>query len=383
MSHFTVTVCLLDENVRDYGLHEALNLALAPYDENRAIVPAYRDYESGEPRKHWFLAGRLRDLEGWHRMQAIGREAMEAELLAKHTEQASKWDSKTPEEHTQAEIGNYDWAGEHRELLEGDITWTVVSTLYNEKYDHSTNLPAVPGADGNIDDEALYVDEEGRAYSWTSYNPNSKWDWWLIGGRWRRHFLSVPEPMEHLVQGESGIFGDGDKPTHDSMGGIYCDGGQIRDLDLDGMRDRRVLEKVGQYDQWQRLLAEHGGFVSWSQFRARMDAGELGHDEAAASFRSQPVLVAAQDARLVGVFADPSEEFQGSREEYMERIRNEAVVGFALLAASGEWAAPGNMGWFGASDDTLENRAAFYAKANEYIDALPKDTWLVQVDCHI
>lgn len=32
------------------------------------------------------------------------------------------------------------------------------------------------GKEGGVDDQGLYY--------WTTYNPDSKWDWWSIGGRW-------------------------------------------------------------------------------------------------------------------------------------------------------------------------------------------------------
>ena len=29
-----------------------------------------------------------------------------------------------------------------------------------------------------------YEEETNRIYDWTTYNPNSRWDWWVVGGRW-------------------------------------------------------------------------------------------------------------------------------------------------------------------------------------------------------
>jgi len=47
------------------------------------------------------------------------------------------------------------------------------------------------------------VDEEGNA--WSTYNPLSKWDWYVLGGRWKG-MLKVKEGVV-AVEGEAGIFG--------------------------------------------------------------------------------------------------------------------------------------------------------------------------------
>ena len=60
-----------------------------------------------------------------------------------------------------------------------------------------------------------------------------------------------------------------------------------------------------------------------------------------------------------------------------------AVPGYATISTDGRWMAPGKMGWFGVSSDSTDDRIGYWEAANAYIEALPDDTWLVALDCHI
>ncbi|MDF3280862.1 hypothetical protein [Gordonia sp. N1V] len=55
---------------------------------------------------------------------------------------------------------------------------------------------------------------------------------------------------------------------------------------------------------------------------------------------------------------------------------------FALVDLGGEWHESAKMGWFGMSSDKKDPDEWNVAYANA-ITAMPRDTWLVNVDCHI
>lgn len=65
----------------------------------------------------------------------------------------------------------------------------------------------------------------------------------------------------------------------------------------------------------------------------------------------------------------------------LERLN--ALPGYALITLDREWLAPGRMGWFGVSSDGPDEKAAFKVQANRYLDELPADAVIVQIDCHI
>jgi len=83
-------------------------------------VEPYRDYEEGEPARFWAV-GALREGEGLN-----------------------------PDDAT--------------------LTWQQVADAYNERY--------------RQDEDPMLVDESGRAYVVSTRNPDAKWDYWRIGGRW-------------------------------------------------------------------------------------------------------------------------------------------------------------------------------------------------------
>ena len=80
-------------------------------------------------------------------------------------------------------------------------------------------------------------------------------------------------------------------------------------------------------------------------------------------------------------FWDTPDVFLTARTDYIERARNRACVPYALVHKS-EWVGKGTMGWWGLStgdvDEDNWNRTV-----NEMLDALPDDTLITVVDCHI
>lgn len=53
------------------------------------------------------------------------------------------------------------------------------------------------------------IDEQGF-YHLSTYNPNSKWDWYSIGGRWKGMLIPNKKGLELATgyEGESGVFGN-------------------------------------------------------------------------------------------------------------------------------------------------------------------------------
>ncbi len=182
MSHFTVTVCLTAEEAGEgYAVKDALERKLAPFDENTRVEPR-RDYEDGSPGEYWWVKSVRRGAEE-HRTNA----PVESDLSRDGTVWRSGHGAVTLAENERLERKSRRNDAEWAERLGENPTWDLVAQLYNEKYYPDTAL-AVPGQveDDEVDTNRLHVDDDGRAYSWTTYNPDSKWDWWSIGGRWQR-----------------------------------------------------------------------------------------------------------------------------------------------------------------------------------------------------
>jgi hypothetical protein len=130
VSHYTVTVVLAETprthpggNLDMAHIEEMVSAALEPFDENIEVEP-YKSYTDPVP-------------ENWRSMP---------------TRELGWPYSSLREEDPEVDLGDP----------------AAVAALANAKWG---------------DDEKYFVDEKGL-YQMSNYNPQSKWDWWVIGGRW-------------------------------------------------------------------------------------------------------------------------------------------------------------------------------------------------------
>lgn len=304
MSHSVVIVALPPGP----DVEKRLEAALAPFDEDLEVEPR-RDYEDGEPVKHW------------------------------------SWDANP-------------------EIPEP--TWAQVAEAYNAKY--------------GTDEGPMSVDEDGRAYTMTTYNPRSKWDWYLIGGRWTGYFRVRPEWIgdEALIGGRPGTM------TEANTDRERCDGGPKRMLDFEAMRDWAEVDEGAKWKAFHAIADQHPDTRSWAQFVERVnDEGDpLTIAEAREDYHAQPGVVALRETDFMWN-SDPYAKFSVDLATYQANARRDAVPGWSLLTLDGQWREKGRMGWFGMSDATNETTAAFKTWANEYLESLDDDVILVAVDVHI
>ena len=87
------------------------------------------------------------------------------------------------------------------------------------------------------------VDVEGQVTKVVNRtNPNRKWDWWVIGGRW--------SGMLKLKDGATGERGQpGVMGTQRNAGSGYCDSALKGDIDLEGMRNAAGEEAAANWDK--------------------------------------------------------------------------------------------------------------------------------------
>jgi hypothetical protein len=363
MSHFSVMVCLPGETK---DINEALEQALAPYDENIETEPR-PDYEETGPDGHWFVEAIRRNAA--HLRDGTGLKTYDPNGFFSYASDRSK---KTHDEQ-RAEFA--EWAALEAQL-DDPLTWPTVARLHNEKYGYTERTE-----DGDLNRETLHIDEDGRAFTWTTYNPDSKWDYWRIGGRWSGYFIAT-EMAPELIQPDS--HWDGPRPG--TLGRLACDGGPRRLLDFEAMRERAGIEADDRYSRYEALVEQHGTAKPWSYFRGLAEVGTCTWDEARAAYGEQPLIFAHRNLpyedQLTGM-ACLVEEFFLPRVEHVLAARTAAVPAYGTVTLKREWAAPGRMGWWGMSSDERGDREAYQVAINKYLDEVPEDTWLVVVDCHI
>jgi hypothetical protein len=226
-------------------------------------------------------------------------------------------------------------------------------------------------------EENGYVLKDGR-YGYMM-NPNGKWDWWVIGGRWcgqlirkERGVADVGEPS--LITQLSG--------QETTLGDRQCDIVRVEDYDyeeadrateskIDNFINGYELSKTGNNDS---LFEPHGtlmalGLRVCTQPR-RIKLNENG--EEVLDSAGKTVFEAAE-------FYDAPFTPDDLRTKYRWYWEPRT---YAVLNENG-WHAAGEMGWFGCSSDTPESKAAFCRSYRQrFIEGgNPKDV-LVMVDCH-
>jgi hypothetical protein len=196
-------------------------------------------------------------------------------------------------------------------------------------------------------------------------NPNAQWDWYEVGGRWTGFFTLKPG-----APGKTGRPGLMTAPAEPGTADVTLKGG----VDFEAMRDK-AGDRVGRL--WDRVRAiAPDPWETWESVRARLTEIKA----ARAFYHDQPGVKALRESKDPELLWDLDELVQ-PREACVAAARDAAVVPYALVR-DGVWIAKGKVGWWGCSDDQVD-QAAWNRQVNEALDALPDDTLLTIVDCHI
>lgn len=207
----------------------------------------------------------------------------------------------------------------------------------------------------------------------STYNPNSKWDWYQLGGRWTG-FLKLKE-------GTNGVVGEPSLISERRAKPGYVDVAAKKDIDFEGMKNLAGEKASKEYDEVMSLIGHTEPNTPWSDFVKRVENKEISIDVARKEYHAQPRLVeASKHKEKLGYFFE-ADEYLVSKEKYVEDARNSAITTFAVLK-DGVWYEKGKMGWFAMVSDEQE-QGDWNKKINELIDSVDDDTLISIYDCHI
>lgn len=184
-------------------------------------------------------------------------------------------------------------------------------------------------------------------------NPESKWDWWTIGGRWDKGLVTT--------------------------GGQGVNSARLEELDWDERIAEQVAAANKRYDQFEQATV---GLVVPPTYKELIDSG-IDHYEARKQLHANPWVIAARSVNP-DMLTWPHYEYcvnDGGRDAYVAR-RARPDAPFAWIDLEGEWHEHGEMGLFGVvrvEKDFAEHADAYRA----YRDSLPGDTYVTLIDCHI
>lgn len=356
MTHYTVLV-RVDGTVDYDDIDSAVTATLAPYDENIEVAP-YRHYE-----KTSTLASKIRtttsEYVGSERTYEPTLDLRDEGLERPVSPSAHREDYQLPNDGWDTERWKRDWDEYERldavynEALVQRYTWAEIADAYNRYWDYQD------------ENDKLHVDEKG-VYSISTYNPNSRWDWWQIGGRWRGFFTAKNQGEYPLTPGNPGTGEGWDALDRESGESFFTHQDKVRDQVAANTADM-ILR--GQTDI---VRVEH---LDWAGAQANF-AAEMGdhYDEC------------VPDDRELG-WDDRRRPSTISREDYIAD-KVSSYVGWHQTAAICDpdlgWVQNGRTGWFGTMGiDATMSEDEWTAKWQEYVEGLDPRDWLVVVDCHI
>lgn len=183
--------------------------------------------------------------------------------------------------------------------------------------------------------EGSELDAEGNMLS--TYNPNSKWDWWVVGGRWSGELILKEEAREKYNGQET------------------VDEAQVKDIDWEKMNSIAPEEEEHLRKFWKYYVKEE---FSGSEEELRKEIG----------------------------FILYSKEYYLNRykteDNYIQQCTEWSTR--AVLTDEGQWVEVGAMGWFGCSNETGDEANEWKNKFKErFIDPLDPDDVITIIDCHI
>lgn len=197
--------------------------------------------------------------------------------------------------------------------------------------------PAAPGGRYFQADEPDENCIDGKV--WSQYNPNSKWDWWVIGGRWPNKLMAHKD-AETINPQPTALGGQWD--------GQRTAGARKRDIDWEGMGVAQSEDAASWWDKAVAQVAEHA-------FNDPEEAAKMMYWTAGARAGE-------------------------TREEYIQRQVKFSAG--AILTGDGVWHEMGRHGWFGTQEDGI-GEDAWAKEVKRIVDEAGEHDWFVFCDLHI
>lgn len=185
-------------------------------------------------------------------------------------------------------------------------------------------------------------------------NPNKRWDWWTVGGRWPGFLLLKT----------------GGKADQARKGAV----------DWDGMRAAARAERGAGFDKVMAGLAAAGAKLpEWDEIREAAQNIDLarkvlwGHPGGAVVRSVLGEGAGLGDGNMRSYYCN------GDREAFLARIEREACQTFAVVKG-GQWHERGHMGWWAHVSD---EKSGWSDEFEALFAATGDDEMITIVDCHI
>lgn len=181
-------------------------------------------------------------------------------------------------------------------------------------------------------------------------NPNAKWDYYTEGGRWPDYLIGKDGRCHHRMRKSQ--------------------------IDVEMMREKDAQKAAADFDTAMRDVE-----TPWQSWDALAKQHPADLDKAREIYHGQPQIKAIMKSLGPNRFFFDVDALLIGRDRYVERAREGALATFAFVQDR-KWAERGEMGWWALVADE-KDRDDWNAQFNAWFAALPDDTLLTVVDCHI
>jgi len=203
--------------------------------------------------------------------------------------------------------------------------------------------------------------EDGRIGSYS--NPNAKWDWYQLGGRWSGYLMLKD--------------------------GTRADQAYKKDIDVDAMIKRGQDEASNRYDKMVEVCGIIPIISKWKTYYKKISETYT-RDQAIDDYHNQAgskhfhnSLKKLRDTDKEGLRKEVTwyelDDYQCSKDEYIKRHKYQCFSTFAVLKDN-KWYEKGEMGWFGIVSDEKDDWNKSFVKI---FDSIDDDQLLSVYDLHI
>lgn len=367
MSHYVVGV-IIEDGLNPEQVEARLKEVLAPFDENMS-VPEYD--------KPCYCVGRRARDEARERADAeLGSIDEHRKRFHEQPEWQRKFTDSTPPEEIKAFYERMDeaWQKFIKPRVDREQELFEAHELRNSPdpscgfYDEDDIGQSWTPADAKVGEEKL--DDDGSrmttAYCYGSgtikstYNPKSKWDWWVVGGRW------------------TGIF----KPNYDP----YDDPKNQQTCDICNGSGRREVPLLSTTDTPSPILSIIG--ISDKGTDEEMIVAINAENERRMALRGEDGLMKCNGCQGKGIRAVCPTQFQAvgndiSVPELIQMYEENPKFGlFAYLDGDGVWHEKGKMGWWAMVSDE-KDEDSWREQQIAILNKFRKGYRVYAVDAHI
>lgn len=188
---------------------------------------------------------------------------------------------------------------------------------------------------------AIISDDETKIIKYYEYtNPNAKWDWWVIGGRWSSNNQDMIKKS---------------------------------DFDYDAWFEKEKKYYTDLWNLYHPLFEKHKDtLVEW-------DSNAENHVKMLEVYQNQPLMKELNDESNTYNRWDFNWQMIKPLDEYLDFMLKTASPCFGIVTEDG-WFEKGNMGWWACVSDENPDWNSDFKKL---WDSIPDNCYIWNVDCHI